>query len=66
MWLRRLHQYRWKSLPSEVNNISVPFYPELHDMVLIRGDDPDPWLAKVVGIQERAKTVRVLYYEEDI
>lgn len=58
--------YSRKSLPSEVNNISVPFYPELHDMVLIRGDDPDPWLAKVVGIQERAKTVRVLYYEEDI
>ena len=34
-------------------------------MILIRGEDPEPWLAKVVGIQERAKTVRVLYYEKD-
>ena len=43
----------------------MPFYPELQDMILIRGDDPHPWLAKVVSIQDRAQTVRVLYYEKD-
>ena len=54
-----------KTLPSEVWDLIIPFYPELDDMILIRGEDPEPWLAKVVGIQERAKTVRVLYYEKD-
>lgn len=57
--------YGRKSLPREVWKIIVPFYPELNDMILIKGEDPEPWLAKVIGIQERAKTVRVLYYEED-
>lgn len=57
--------YNRKSVPDEVFDIIVPFYPELQDMILIRGEDPDPWLAKVVGIQDRAQTVRVLYYEKD-
>ena len=57
--------YGRKSLPREVWKIIVSFYPELNDMILIKGEDPKPWLAKVIGIQERAKTVRVLYYEED-
>ena len=57
--------YSRKSLPREVWKIIVPFYPKLNDMILIKGEDPEPWLAKVIGIQERAKTVRVLYYEED-
>ena len=34
----------------------VPFFPQLQEMILIKGDDPDPWLAKVLAIQERAKT----------
>lgn len=55
-----------ESLPDEVWDIIVPFYPKLNDMVLVEGEDPQPWLAKIVGIQERAKTIRVLYYEEDL
>ena len=57
--------YNRKSVPEELFDIVVPFYPELQDMILIRGDDPHPWLAKVVNIQGRAQTVRVLYYEKD-
>ena len=56
--------YNRKSVPEELFDIVVPFYPELQDMILIRGDDPHPWLAKVVNIQGRAQTVRVLYYEK--
>ena len=52
-----------KSLPDEVWHIITPLYPTMSDMVLVRGEDPQPWLAKIVGIQERAKTVKVLYYE---
>lgn len=57
--------YNRKLVPEELFDIVVPFYPELQDMILIRGDDPHPWLAKVVNIQDRAQTVRVLYYEKD-
>ena len=57
--------YNRKSVPEELFDIIVPFYPELQDIILIRGDDPHPWLAKVVRIQDRAQTVRVLYYEND-
>ena len=35
-------------------------------MIFIKGDDPSPWLAKVLTIQERAKTVKVWYYVEDV
>ena len=56
--------YNRKSVPEELFDIVVPFYPELQDMILIRGDDPHPWLVKVVNIQGRAQTVRVLYYEK--
>lgn len=52
-------------MPITFASITVPFFPERNDMILIRGDDPDPWVAKVLTIQERAKTVRVLYYMKD-
>jgi len=55
-----------KSLPDEVGHIIAPFYPTMSDMVLVKGEEPRPWLAEIVGIQERAKTVKVLYYEEDL
>ena len=54
-----------KLLPDKVWHIITPFYPTMSDMVLVRGEDPQPWLAKIVGIQEWAKTVKVLFYEED-
>ena len=34
-------------------------------MVLIKGDDPEPWLAKVLAIQQRAKTSKIWYYMEN-
>ena len=52
--------------PISYHDILVPFYPQVNDMICIKGDEPNPWLAKVLTIQERAKTVKVWYYEEDI
>ena len=31
-------------------------------MILVSGSDPEPWLAKVLTVQSRAKMVRVHYY----
>ena len=52
--------------PISAQDILVPFYPQVNDMISIKGDDPIPWLAKVLTIQERAKTVKVWYYVEDM
>jgi len=47
------------------NDILVPFFPQVQDMILIKDDNPVPWLAKVLAIQERAKTCKIWYYMED-
>ena len=53
--------YQRKKLPDFP--IIVPFYPRKDDMVLIEGSDPEPWLAKVVSVDESQKSVHALYYE---
>lgn len=62
---RTVIDFQREQMPITFASITVPFFPERNDMILIRGDDPDPWVAKVLTIQERAKTVRVLYYMKD-
>lgn len=57
--------FQRESMPITSNDILVPFFPEVQDMILIKGDNPDPWLAKVLAIQERAKTCKIWYYMED-
>jgi len=51
--------YQRKKLPA--CPLVLPFYPRKDDMVLI-GDDPDQWIAKVVTVDDRQKSVRILYY----
>ena len=52
-------------MPISFANITVPFFPEINGMVLVKGDDPGPWVGKILNIQERSKTVRVLCYMKD-
>lgn len=58
--------FQREHMPITCHDIHVPFLPQVHDMILIEGDDPDPWLAKVLTIQERSKTAKVWYYMEDV
>lgn len=58
--------FQRENLPISHLDILVPFFPQVNDMIFIKGDDPSPWLAKVLTIQERAKTVKVWYYVEDV
>ena len=46
-------------MPITWGGIQVPFHPQIDDMIFIKGDNPHPWLAKVLTIQERAKTTNV-------
>ena len=52
---RTVIDFQREQMPITFASITVPFFPELNDMILIRGEDPDPWVAKVLTIQERAK-----------
>ena len=59
----------------QVQQLATATYSEILDFCLkcsypliglqSKGDDPDPWLAKVLTMQERSRTVRVLYYRKD-
>ena len=63
---RTVLDFRRESLPITWGNIQVPFLQQVGDMILIKGDDPDPWLAKVLTVQERSKTAKVWYYMKDV
>ena len=53
-------------MPITWGGIQVPFHPQIDDMIFIKGDNPHPWLAKVLTIQERAKTTNVFYCVKDV
>ena len=40
----------------------VPVYPEVGDMILVKGDDPVPWRALVLSVQQRNNAVQVHFY----
>ena len=45
-----------------VTSVVVPCYPEVGDMVLIKGDDPEPWRGLVTAVQHRNLSVQVQFY----
>lgn len=63
--VRTVVDFQREKMPISFANITVPFFPKINDMILIRGEDPDPWVAKVLTTQEKSKTVRLLYYMKD-
>ena len=40
----------------------VPVYPEVGDMILVKGDDPEPWRALVLSVQQRNNALQVHFY----
>ena len=49
---RTVLDFQRESLPITWGDIQVPFLPQVGDMILIKGDDPDPWLAKVLTVKK--------------
>lgn len=43
-------------------SVVVPCYPEVGDMLLIKGDDPEPWHGLVLAVNMRNKTVQVQFF----
>lgn len=54
--------YDRKDIPLSPVNIIVPMLPEKDNMVKVRGDNDDIWLAYVHDVDERSKTCRVHFY----
>lgn len=44
---RAVIDFQRKTMPITYVDIVVPFFPCVEDMVMIQGEDPDPWLGKV-------------------
>ena len=42
--------------------VTVPSWPIEGDMVLVKGDDVEPWRALVQTVRSRAMTIKALFY----
>lgn len=49
-------------MPISFANVTVPFFPEINYMVRGKGDDPGPWVGKILNIQERSDCQSVVLY----
>lgn len=63
---RTVLDFQRESLPITWADIQVPFLPQVDDVIWIKGDDPEPWLAKVLTVQERSYTAKVWYDMKDV
>ena len=45
-----------------LTSVVVPCYPEVGDMLLIKGDDPEPWRGLTLAVHMRNKTVQVQFF----
>ena len=45
-----------------ITSVSVPYWPVEGDMVLVKGDELEPWRALVQAISARTRTVKATFY----
>ena len=51
-------------MPVDKDDIIVPIYPIIGDMLNISGDDDNIWIAHVLSVSHDSKTCRVHFYVE--
>ena len=51
-------------MPISWADIVVPFYPMVNDIVVIRGENDEIWVARILRVNTEEKTVKVWYYRE--
>ena len=52
------------NMPINLGHIAVPFYPMVNDIVVIRGENNEILVAKILRVNNEEKTVMVWYYKE--
>ena len=53
-------------LPITIDDIVVPTYPKVGDMLKVAGDDNDIWFSHVILVDNASRTCRVKFYVSDI
>ena len=56
--------YQRPFMPINWADIVEPFYPMVNDIVVIRGENDEVWVARVLRVNTEEKTVKVWYYRE--
>lgn len=51
-----------KRVPLSLEDVIVPVYPNKGDMVTVRGDGDELWLAHIQAVSKEAKTSNVYFY----
>ena len=54
-----------QTLPVSWETVTVPFYPEPDDVVIVACADGENYISLIKSVQERDKTVKLFYYIED-
>ena len=56
--------YQRPFMPINWADIVVPFYPMVNDIVVIREENDEVWVARFLKVNTEEKTVKVWYYRE--
>ena len=51
-------------MPMNWADIVIPFYPMVNDIVVIRGENDEIWVARILRVNTEEKTVKVWYFRE--
>ena len=54
-----------QTLPVSWETVTVPFYPEPDDVVIVVCADGENYISLIKSVQEKEKTVKSFYYIED-
>ena len=57
--------YNRPNLPISADDIVVPIYLNVGDMLKVAGDDNEVWFSHVVSVDNASKTCRVKFYVSD-
>ena len=57
--------YNRPNLPISADDIVVPIYPKVGDMLKVAGDDNEVWFSHVVSVDNASRTCRVKFYVSD-
>ena len=52
-------------MPISCVDTVIPFYPMVNDIVVIRGENDEIWVARILRINTEERTVKVWYYREE-
>lgn len=59
-----LVDYKRRIFPVTSGTVVIPYYPEEHDMVEVKGDDGEKWMAHVNKFSIARKTIKARFFQQ--